>query len=333
MSARRLTRYQKKRAKKAAKVALGVLVALVVLAGFTVYYLDRYSLLPAPNAQLHGKDDAGYIPVSADVLDVEIGAKQAFVYDCNRGEIVYLKGERQVVYPASTTKLLTILCALEMLAPDEVISPGDELSLVGEGSSIAYINENHKLTVEMLVEGMLLPSGNDAAMVLAAAAGNRMSDGEATGKEAVEVFVRSMNEYAKGLGAIDTNFTSPDGLAGDDHHSTLEDMILIARAAAENELICRYAGLYRDHVTYASGHTNTWVNTNALLDPDSPYYHPSVTGLKTGSLDRNYCVISTVEQNGERYIIGIFGARDKNARFEDTITIIDRLFPAKEVTP
>ncbi|MBR2620954.1 MAG: serine hydrolase [Clostridia bacterium] len=333
MSARRLTRYQKRRAQKAAKVALGVFAALIVLTFFTVYYLDRYSLLPSPDAELHDKDDPGYIPVSAEPLDIEVSAKQAFVYDCNRGEIVYQKGKQQVVYPASTTKLLSILCALEHLSPDEVITPGEELSLVGEGSSIAYINENHRLTVEMLIEGMLLPSGNDAAMVLAAAAGNRMSDGEATGKDAVAVFVQGMNEYAKTLGAIDTHFTTPDGLAEDDHYTTLEDMILISRAAAENDIICRYASLAKDNVTYASGHTNTWVNTNAMLDPDSSYYHPAVTGLKTGSLDRNYCVITTVEQGGECYIIGIFGARDKNARFADTLTIIDHLFPAKEVTP
>jgi D-alanyl-D-alanine carboxypeptidase (penicillin-binding protein 5/6) len=142
-----------------------------------------------------------------------------------------------------------------------------------------------------------------------------------------------MNEYAKTLGAIDTHFTTPDGLAGDDHYTTLEDMLLICRAAASNDIIRRYASLAEDRVTYESGHTNTWVNTNVMLDPDSDYYHPAVTGLKTGSLDRNYCVISTVEQDGARYIIGIFGAKDKNARFADTITIINRLLQEKEVTP
>ena len=333
MSARRMTRYQKRRAKKAAKIAAVALVVCVAVSLIALYYLDYFSLLPSPGVDLHDKDDLGYIPVAGEVLDVEVGAKQVFVYDCSSGEIVYLKGERQRLYPASTTKLLSILCALEYLSPSEVITPGDELTLVGEGSSVAYINDSHRLTVEMLIEGMLLPSGNDAAMVLAAAAGNRMSDGEASGKEAVEVFVRGMNEYAKSLGAIGTHFTSPDGLAGEDHYTTLEDMLLIAIAASENPIICRYAAMLEDDVTYASGHTNTWTNTNVLLDPDSPYYRPSVTGLKTGSLERNFCVISTVEQEGERYVIGVFGARDKNARFADTVAIIDLLFPAKEVSP
>lgn len=330
MSKYRMTRYQKRRAKKAAKIAVIALVVCVAVSLIALYYLDYFSLLPSPGADLHDKDDPGYIPVAGDVLDVEVSAKQAFVYDCQSGEIIYLKGQRQVIYPASTTKLLTILCALEHLSPTEIITPGAELSLVGEGSSVAYINDSHRLTVEMLIEGMLLPSGNDAAMVLAAAAGNRMSDGEASGKEAVEVFVRGMNDYAKTLGAIDTHFTSPDGLAGEEHYTTLEDMLLISIAASENEIIRRYACLAQDEVTYASGHTNTWANTNVMLDPDSPYYRPSVTGLKTGSLERNFCVITTAEQDGERYIIGIFGARDKNARFADTAAIIDHLFPAKE---
>ena len=333
MSKYRMTRYQKRRAKKAIKIAAIALAVCLAVSLIALYYLDYFSLLPSPGADLHDKDDPGYIPVAGDVLDIEVSAKQAFVYDCNSGEIIYLKGQRQVLYPASTTKLLTILCALEHLSPSEVITPGSELSLVGEGSSVAYINDSHKLTVEMLIEGMLLPSGNDAAMVLAAAAGNRMSDGEVSGKEAVEVFVEGMNDYAKTLGAIDTHFTSPDGLAGEDHYTTLEDMLLISIAASSNDIIRRYASVWEDNVTYQSGHTNQWTNTNVLFDPDSPYYRPMVTGLKTGSLERNFCVISTVEQDGARYIIGIFGARDKNARFADTVTIIDHLFPTKEVTP
>ena len=329
MAARRMTRYQKKRARRAGLCFAVVLaVSLAVLCGVLIYK----AFLPGgtPDANLHGKDDPGYIPVSSEVLDVSVSAPHVFVYDCNRGEIVYRKGHDRILYPASTTKLLTILCALEHLSPSDVITPGEELSLVGEGSSIAYINKNHKLTVEMLIEGMLLPSGNDAAYVLAAAAGNRMSDGEATGAEAVEVFMAGMAEYGRTLGLNGTHFTTPDGLAGTDHYSTLEDMLLISRAAADNEIICRYAGLYQDDVTYASGHKNTWTNTNVMLDPKSSYYRPSVTGLKTGSLDANYCLITTAEQGGERYIIGVFGAATKTARFADTATIIDTLF-AKEV--
>ncbi len=331
MAARRMTRYQKKRARKAGRCFAVVLaLTLAIVCGVLIYR----NFMPggAPDANVHDKDDLGYIPVSGDMLSVSVSAPHVFVYDCNEGEIIYRKGHEKVLYPASTTKLLTILCALEHLSPTDIITPGEELSLVEEGSSIAYINKNHKLTVEMLIEGMLLPSGNDAAYVLAAAAGNRMSDGEAMGVEAVEVFMDGMAQYARTLGLNGTHFITPDGLAGTDHYSTLEDMLLIARAAADHEIITRYAGLYRDSVTYASGHTNTWVNTNVMLDPSSTYYRPCVTGLKTGSLDKNYCLITTVEQAGSRYIVGVFGAATKTARFADTAAIIDCLFPTKEVT-
>ncbi len=329
MSARRMTRYQKRRARRAGLCFAVVLaLALAVMAGVLIY--QKFIPQSAPDANLHDKDDPGYIPVSGEVLDISVSAPYVFVYDCNRGEIVYRKGHEKILYPASTTKLLTILCALEHVSPTDVITPGEELSLVEEGSSIAYINKNHKLTVEMLIEGILLQSGNDAAYVLAAAAGNRMSDGEATGVEAVEAFMEGMTEYAHTLGLKGTHFTTPDGFAGTDHYSTLEDMLLIAREAADNEIIRRYAGLYRDSVTYASGHTNTWTNTNVMLDPASSYYRPSVTGLKTGSLDGNYCLITTAEEGGERYIIGVFGAATKSARFADTAIIIDTLFGTKE---
>ena len=332
MSKRRLTPHQRRRAKKAKRLCVTLAAGLLALTlALLVYRL--VSSPDRPAADLHDKDDLGYIPVSGELLDVDVSADQAFVYDCNRGEIVYLKGEAEVLYPASTTKLLTALCALEVLSPEEIVTPGDELSLVESGSSLAYIKEHHRLSVQMLIEGMLLPSGNDAAYVLAAAAGNRMSDGEATGKEAVAVFMDHMNEYAKTLGLMGSHFTVPDGLSGNEHYSTLEDMLLIARAAAQHPIIARLAAIREDKVTYASGESNTWVNTNALLDPSSPYYRPSVTGLKTGSLDRNYCVIVTAEQNGKAYIIGIFGARDKNARFADAARVVDALFSSGEVTP
>lgn len=306
------------------------LVAVLVLVAVTVDW-SRPDLPPDRSmATLHTEDDVGYIPVSAEPLEVSVKSPQAFVYDCEAGEIVYRKGEERVVYPASTTKLLTILCALEYLSPHETVTPGDELSLVGKGSSIAYVKEDHTLTVEMLIEGMLLPSGNDAAYALAAAAGHRI-DPSVKGKKAVDVFLREMAAYGERIGLVGTRFTTPDGLAGDEHYSTVEDIILIARLAMENDIIRRYAALHEDSVTYASGHTNHWINTNALLDPDSPWYHKAVTGLKTGSLEANYCLIAAVEQEGRSYIIGVFGARQKEQRYADALAVIDVLFPREAV--
>ncbi len=332
MPQRRRTRHQKAKDRKRLKIlaaALAVIAVFSLAIGLRIYY-ERPPKNPA--ATLHQEGQFGYIPVSAAPLEISISAPQAFVYDCSRAEIIYQKGEEQVLYPASTTKLLTILCALQILSPEEIITPGEELSLVEEGSSLAYIKSNHRLSVEMLIQGMLLPSGNDAAYVLAAAAGNRLSEGKAQGASAVEAFLKEMEAYAASIGLVGTTFTSPDGLAGKDHYSTVEDMLLITRLADRNEIIRRYCGMHSARVTYESGHQITWENTNALLDPDSPYYRACVSGLKTGSLDRNYCVIASAEQNGRRYLIGVFGARDKNARFADAAAIIDHLFAGEVST-
>jgi D-alanyl-D-alanine carboxypeptidase len=291
----------------------------------------HFADIPPASATLHSQGEVGYIPTSAEPLDVEIEAPQAFVYDCASETILFRKGEERVLYPASTTKLLTALLALEHLAPDEVVTPGDELTLVKAGSSSAYVKARHALRVEMLIEGMLLPSGNDAAYALAAAAGHRMDEG-AAGVAAVEVFVREMARYGERIGLVGSRFTTPDGYAGEEHYSTVEDMVLIARLALQNEIIARYVARHEDEVVYASGHENHWVNTNALIDPDSPWYHADVTGLKTGSLDGNYCLLFCWEAEGNTYIAGVFGAASKDGRYADAHRIMAAMSAAQEVS-
>lgn len=320
-----------RRASRIRAAFLTALAVLLVALALTVGLPRLHpSLLSHPVATLHGEDAPGYIPVAAEPLSLNLKAPQAFVYDCESGELLYRKGESRVLYPASTTKLLTVLCALEYLEPDEPVTPGDELSLVGAGSSLAYIKPHHTLSVEMLVEGMLLPSGNDAAYVLAAAAGSRIRPGS-TGEEAVAAFLDEMAAYGTRIGLADTHFTCPDGLDGKEHYSTVEDIVLIARLAMQNDLIRRYAALAEDDVVYESGHTNHWKNTNELLQPESTWYHAAVTGLKTGSLDRNYCLLFSFEADGHSYIAGVFGEQQRNDRYTDAHVILDAVLGQKEV--
>ncbi len=278
-----------------------------------------------PTASLPEDGDDGYIPVSSEPLSLSLLSDAAFVYDVKNECFLYLSGEDEILYPASTTKLLTILCAMRLLSPDEVVTPTDELSLLGENSTIAYIKAHHSLTVEMLVEGMLLPSGNDAALVLAAAAGRKLSDDpDITGVEAVRLFVDEMNAYASSLGLVGSNFTSPDGYFDSEHYSTVCDMAIIAREAYSFELIRKYASLPSDDVTYASGHTNTWKNTNKCLDPDSEYYSPLVNGLKTGSAGKgNYSLIASFTSGKDEYIVGLFRGKGENDRYSDILSVID----------
>lgn len=279
------------------------------------------------NSQLHPNDSEYAIKYGDDTIDVEIDSPQAFVYDVSNDTIIFSKGEDKVIYPGSTTKLITALYALTVLSEDEVITPRDELNLVKEGSSIAYIKSHHKLTVSMLIEGMMIPSGNDAAYVLAAATGRKLAgDNELDGQTAVEIFMKGLNEYGKSIGLCGSYFTVPDGYAGKEHYTTTEDMAIIARLACKNELITEYASRQSSSVVYASGHTNTWINTNKLLDPESKYYSRYAKGLKTGSIDDEYSLVFSIEfDDGREYIAGVFGADSKNVRFEDALEIIKTL--------
>lgn len=109
-------------------------------------------------------------------------------------------------------------------------------------------------------------------------------------------------------------------------------MALVAKASMENPIIAKYAGKYTDSVCYASGHTNTWVNTNKLLDPSSCYYSPYAIGLKTGSISQGYSLVFAFRfPDGREYIAGVFGAKEKNDRFEDAHQIIDCVFAEMSV--
>jgi D-alanyl-D-alanine carboxypeptidase (penicillin-binding protein 5/6) len=278
-------------------------------------------------AQLHDPKSVNAIKYSDSMMEIDVDSPQSFVYDVSSDTIIQIKGESGVVYPGSTTKLLTALYALEILDPAEVVTPGNELELVKKGSSVAYINSSHKLTVEMLVEAMIIPSGNDATYVLAAAAGKRLSpDKTIDGKAAVDVFMIGLRAYAEKIGLCGSQILVPDGYEGDGHYTTVEDMIIVSRLATQNEIIMKYAAMPDASVVYASGHTNTWNNTNKLLDESGAFYSPYVTGLKTGTVDGECSLIFSFEfEDGRKYIAGLFGSPDKNTRFYDALKIIEEL--------
>lgn len=257
--------------------------------------------------------------------NVRLRSKSAFVYDLNTEEASFAGDIK--VYPASTTKLLTALCALSIMNPDEEVSPGEEVYMTGEGASSAYIRPGHVLSVEMLIEAMMIPSGNDAAYALAAACGKKLlSDDGAGAEESVFRFVDEMNEYAKTeLGCTESNFTTPDGLAGEEHYSTAKDMAKISAAATKNDIIMKYAGCAFDDVQYASGHVNHWDNTNKQLDEASPFYDENIKGMKTGSLDKYYCLITLYDNGESRYIIGVFGSPTDVGRYKDVKNILENI--------
>lgn len=247
-------------------------------------------------------------------------ALQAIVYDTAAEEILFEKtNSTGKLYPASTTKLFSAFVALQYLQPGELITAGDELEFVADDASLAFIFRGQTLTVSMLVEGMMLPSGNDAAYVLAAGAGRKIAQDPAlNAADAVHVFVNKMNATARELGLNDSHFMNPDGYHVGSHYTSVSDMARIAELALGNPVIAQYAATLQDDVTYASGEIITWHNTNPLLDPDSQYYQLEACGLKTGLSDNaGHCLVAAFRQETGYRIIGVFGCPDSSSRMQD----------------
>ena len=220
------------------------------------------------------------------------------------------------LYPASITKLFSAWIALQILPEDAVVKAGWELGLMQPGSSSAFIALDSRLTVEMLIEGMLLPSGNDAALVLAAAVGRKLlGNKKATAAEAVAEFVDEMNRAAKILGFQNSHFENPDGYHAEGHYSCPADLAKIAALALDEPTISRCMGLQKDRVTFVSGQVHIWENTNRLINPASSYYNPSAVGMKTGYTgSAGYCLMAAFGE--EPLVVGIFGSRESVSRYE-----------------
>lgn len=252
-------------------------------------------------------------------------ARQVLVFDTNTDKILYTKSvENGKVFPASITKLFSTYVALQYLDPNTIVTAGDELDLVHEGSSVAYVSKGHQLRVKMLVEGMMLPSGNDAAMVLAAAAGRAIAGDETlSGADAVAVFVDEMNAQADALGFEKTHFSNPDGWHTGSHYTSLNDLARIAKLALENDTIRRYMRLAEDDTHFLTGQQVLWENTNLLLVQDSGFYRSDAVGMKTGfTRPAGYSLMSAFAFEEGEIIIGLFGYTDKTARFNDAIQMV-----------
>ena len=278
---------------------------------------------PGPVILPADPDSAIYQICDSIVRNTE--ARHAIVYHAGTGQVLYSKtvGNGKV-FPASITKLFSCYVALQYLDPETVITAGSELELVPSGSSIAWIGKGAQLRVKMLVEAMMLPSGNDAAVILAAAAGRVIAqDQQLAPADAVQVFVDEMNRQAELLGFEKSHFTSPDGWHSGSHYTCLNDLARIASLALGNDTIRRYMKLGRHETNFYSGQAITWENTNLLVLPGSGFYRSDANGMKTGyTKPAGYSLMASFTYEEGDIVIGLFGYVNKNARFTDAINLV-----------
>ena len=255
-------------------------------------------------------------------------AKKYFAYDVREGEYLTSLGDvNEKLYPASITKLLSVRVLLKYMDPAETVVVGDAMTLVQEDSSVADLKEGDSLTVEQLIAAMMLPSGNDAAQVAAVAAGRKLAKDETlSAADAVQVFVKEMNQEAKALGMKNSHFANPDGFHREDHYTTMADLVKLCEKVLADEVTLKYTSRASDAVILPD-RTLEWKNTNMLLHPETQTYIPGTIGLKTGYTgEAGSCLISAFFREDRIWLIGVFGCPAYTEdRYLDTVAIYNSL--------
>lgn len=242
------------------------------------------------------------------------------------GKIIYEKNADKRMYPASTTKILTALIALENADSKDIVEIGNEVYQVPLDASKAGHKPGDKLTLEELLYALLLPSGNDSAYSVAKyiatkTTGNENINIDSTNKE----FSALMNKKAKEIGANNSNFVNPHGYHDDNHYTTAYDMALITREAMKNPILKEIIGKYEyTMIDPNSGETIIWKNRNLLLNSENKStYYQYATGGKTGYTDEaGECLISTAAKDGLS-LISVILKSPEEVRFNESKQLFD----------
>jgi len=248
-------------------------------------------------------------PIRAAALP-RVFADTYILYEPDREMILYAKDEHRRIYPASMTKILTAILAEEYIGLDEIIIVGNEIDYIPSDSSRAYHEVGEAITGENILRGLIIPSGNETACIVAINIAREISGNpNISYPDAEKLFCDLMNTRAKELGALDTHFTNPHGYHSGSHYTTAYDLALITREAMKSETIMRLA-LETDYVGLSVITNNealkvvhhNWPSHNKLIMAGAEGYEYA-TGLKTGYTDEaGECLAATATKDGANLI-------------------------------
>lgn len=251
-----------------------------------------------------------------------VEASAAALFDVNKSNIIYGKNLHQRLHPASLTKILTALVALEEGNPDDIITVTKDVKVTESGATICGLEEGDTLTLNQALHALLIQSANDAANAIAVHLGG-----------SIDGFADMMNEKAEELGATNSNFVNPHGLSHDDHYSTVYDLYLIFNKAVTyesfNEIIhmVEYQTIYQD----AAGNEKEmdFSSTNLFLrgNYDSPN-KVTVIGGKTGTTNAagNCLILLSKDTSGNPYISVILRSKERGLLYEQMIDLLEEIY-------
>lgn len=271
------------------------------------------------------------IPCFAEVPPApEVHGEAGLLLDLKSGRVLYSKNPDKKLYPASTTKILTAVIVLEEAnLADVVTATTSAISPITLEDSSMGILIGEQLTVEQLVNGMLVHSANDAANVLAVhLAGS------------IEAFAEKMNQKAKSLGAVNSNFVNPHGFHDDNHYTTANDLAAIARYAMTNEKI---SAKFREIVAtnrYIIEPTNKYTETRYLSTTNHliskirnlHHFYENAIGIKTGYTGQaGHCLVAAAKKDETEFLTVVMKCQNEGSKagaysFTDTRALFDYAF-------
>ena len=253
--------------------------------------------------------------------DLELYSNSAILIEKDSGKILYSVNENEKMYPASTTKVLTAIIAIENLPLDKKLTASyNAIMSIPAGYSNAAIQIGESLTVKELLEVFLVHSANEAGYILAEDISGSISE-----------FANLMNKKAEKIGCKNTHFTNPSGLHDENHYTTAYDLALIARYCMKNETFRKIVSMSSCTIAATDKYEERYFkNTNEMLNPKSEYYNENIIGIKTGyTRQAQNCLISAIQKNGIELISVVLGSpasvgeKGVSGKYTDTQTLFD----------
>ncbi|WP_026558929.1 D-alanyl-D-alanine carboxypeptidase family protein [Bacillus sp. J37] len=248
-------------------------------------------------------------------------AKSAVLIERDTGTILYDKNSDEKLPPASMTKIMTMLLIMEALDKgqikwDEKVRTSEYAASMG-GSQI-FLEPGEEMTVEQMLKGIAIGSGNDASVAMAEKIAG-----------SAEEFVNLMNKKVEELDLKNTHFKNPTGLPEPDHYSSAHDMALMAKELLKYEKITNFTGKYEDYLREGTDKKFWLVNTNRLVK-----FYPGVDGVKTGfTNEAKYCLTATAKKDNMRVIAVVFGADTPKDRNAQVTKMLDYAFSQYQTHP
>lgn len=251
------------------------------------------------------------IRVKAEGEGIKVEAKSALLVEPGSGKVLYEHNSHEKFAPASVTKIMTMLLAMEAIDSGK-IKLTDKVTVSENakkmGGSTMLLDTGEVRTVEELLKGIAIASGNDAAVAMAEYLG---------GSE--EAFVNMMNEKAKALGMNDTSFKNCTGLPEDNHFTSAYDIYLMSRELLKHPTILKYSGTYMETISEGRKTPIELVNHNKLVR-----FFKGCDGLKTGfTNEAKYCISATATRDGVRMLTVIMGAPTYKIRNRDASMLLN----------